>query len=334
MFPVRISLEQCTSEQVATFKANLVEGESAVDLTGGFGVDSFFLGKRFKRLDYVERNAELKTVVEENFGVLGGNVDTRFHVGDGVEWLANQNQVFDLIYLDPARRDDRGLKVSALEACEPDVIEHWSLLLERGREVMVKTSPGLDIERACKQITDVESVFVIAIGSDCKELVFRARKGVQGPALIRCIDLKEGGLESEFSYRLEEEKACEGSFGMPQRYLYEPNAALMKAGPFKLISKRTGCAALNPRSRLYTSNSLKADFPGRVFEILEDMPLSKKAAQKAFAAGKANVISRNCGLSAEELKRKLKLSDGGEEYAIGTRLANDARRVFRCRRLK
>ncbi len=334
IFPPSLSLEQCTSEKVAQFKARLVQGRRAVDLTGGFGVDSYFFSQRFTEVAYVERSEELKTIADANFNTLGADAVVSCFWGDGLEWLAAQDRDFDLIYLDPARRDDRGLKVSALEACEPDVVTHWPTLLSRSRQVMIKSSPGLDIERALEQISRVESVYVIATGHECKELLFMASKGSAEETAIHCVDLDANGDGGEFVFTLAEEKACAGKYSDPMRYLYEPNAALMKAGPFKLLSHRTGCPALHPRTRLYTSAELAGDFPGRIFEIHEDAPINRKGAKKVFPEGKANVISRNSGLSAEDLKRKLKLSDGGDIYAIGTRLANESRRVFRCSRLK
>lgn len=334
VFPSSLSLEQCTSEQVARFKSLLADGGSGIDITGGFGVDSFFLAQRLDRMTYVERNAELAAIAEANFKTFGaGDVVSSFS-GDGLAYLTNSHETHDLVYVDPARRDSRGLKVSALGACEPDIVANWEMLLAKGKQVLVKTSPGLDIEQALRELSHVAAVYVIATGSECRELLFQAHCDYEEETVIHCVDLDDDGPDATFSFLLSDEKQREVNCIDVGKYLYEPNAALMKAGPFKLIAARMNCPAVHPRSRFFSSNSLRREFPGRVFEILDAMPLSRKAAKRSFPEGKANVISRNCGLTADELRRKLKLADGGEIYAIGTRLANETRRVFRCRRLK
>ncbi|MDQ8203246.1 hypothetical protein [Pelagicoccus sp. SDUM812003] len=332
-FPPSLSLEQCSSEIAARYKASIVQaGKTACDLTGGFGVDARFLAERFERLDYFERDAELAELVRWNASVFGLESTLQVCPESGLERFRDPSVRYDLTYLDPARRDQRSLKVSALEDCEPNVLEYWSDLLARSGRVMIKASPGLDISRALEQLPSVCEVHVVAVQNDCKELLLIGEEGFSGDARIHCVNIGPSLEEIDtLSFTLAEEGALEGKFDRPERYLYEPNAAIMKAGAFKTLSERIGLAALNPRTRLYGSYELFRGFPGRVFEIIGRGSLEPKSAKALFPKRKANVISRNSGMSAEEMRKKLKLKDGGELFAIGAAVTGVGRELFACR---
>lgn len=340
VYPQSLSLEQCSSELAARYKASLVEaGAKGCDLTGGFGVDARFLAERFDRYNYIERNSELEAIVAWNFRVFGMDGRVTTTCADGTAFLAEcAENGYDFLFLDPARRDGRSLKVSALEECEPDVVGLWERLCTVSQMVMVKASPGLDISRALALLPGLNEVHVVAVGNECKELLLVARRGdenASGGVRIHCVNIGATMEEREtFSYGLEEERGLESSVGPARRYLYEPNAAVMKGGGFKSVSAQLGIPALNPRTRLYTSDTILEDFPGRVFEIVGRGSLNVKDARRLFPEGKANVISRNSGMSAEEMRKKLKLKDGGELFAVGAAVSGVGRALFACRMLK
>ncbi|MBK1877032.1 class I SAM-dependent methyltransferase [Pelagicoccus mobilis] len=332
VFPKSLPLEQCTSEQVARFRSSVLQGgKAAIDLTGGFGVDARFLAEKFESYTYCERDAELAEIAEENFTTFGLSGRVACKVGDGLELLRSAPPPFDLIFVDPARRDDRSYKVSALEACEPDIATHWDELLTGAKRVAVKTSPGLDVTSVLSELSSIEDLYVISVENDCKELFLVARKDFDGEARIHCVNLRKNGQVDQFDFALSEEKEEEGEFAPPGRFLCEPNASIMKAGGFKSVSKKWGLNALNPRTRLYGAEFIPEGFQGRVFEIMDQAPIGAKEAKRLFPKKKANVISRNSGMTAEELRKKIGLKEGGELFAIGAAVSGVGRRLYACK---
>lgn len=335
VFPKSLALEQCTSEAVARFRASLLGGGGAAfDLTGGYGVDARFLAETFERYWYCERDEALAEIAAENFKVFGLSDTVAVTRGDGMEALAGFDGALDLIFLDPARRDGRSLRVSALDRCEPNAREHWDRLLARASRVALKTSPGLDVSSALADLAAVEAVYVISVENDCKELLVVGREGFDGEARIHCVNIRKEGTFEELSFYLSEEKELEGDFAPPGRYLLEPNASIMKAGGFKAVSKKWNLRALNPRTRLYGCDQPPLDFQGRVFEIVGDVPIGGKDAKRLFPKRRANVISRNSGMTAEELRKKLGLKEGGELFAIGAAVSGVGRRLYACKLLR
>lgn len=332
VFPKSLALEQCTSEAVARYRSSLLEpGLVAFDLTGGYGVDARFLAERFERYLYHEIDQELAEIAAANFKVFGldGRVEARH--ADGLEALKAYRGALSLIVIDPARRDHRSYRVSALESCEPNVLGEWGMLLDRSERVAIKTSPGLDVSSVLSDLSAVESVHVISVDNDCKELFAVARKGFEGEARIHCANIRKDGSVDELSFALSEEKESEGEFAAPGKYLYEPNASIMKAGGFKTVSDKWGLKALNPRTRLYGSDDLIDGFHGKIFEILDDSAIGAKEAKGLFPKRKANVISRNSGMTAEELRQKLGLKEGGDLFAIGAAVSGVGRRLYSCK---
>ncbi|MDQ8185120.1 hypothetical protein [Pelagicoccus sp. SDUM812002] len=332
VFPKSLALEQCTSEAVARFRSTLLgTGKAAFDVTGGYGVDARFLAEKFEHYFYNERDAELAEISASNFEVfcLGDKVSV--NNGDGIEALRKHEGELDLIFVDPARRDDRSLRVSALEGCEPNILEVWDFLLSRSERVAVKTSPGLDVSSVLADLAGVEAVHVISIENDCKELFVIARKGFAGEARIHCVNIRKGGSVDQLDFCLSDEKEASGDFAAPGKYLLEPNASIMKAGGFKAVSKKWNLKALNPRTRLYGCDEPPTDFQGRVFEVVDDVPIGGKEIKKLFPKKKANVISRNSGMTAEELRKKLGLKEGGERFAIGAAVTGIGRRLYVCK---
>ena len=311
-YPVRLSCEQCSSEATARYKASLCQpaGRSLLDLTGGYGVDTYFLSEHFDHTDYVEQNAELCRIATHNFAAKPITI----HHSTAEDFLASAGQ-YDLIFLDPARRDSYGGKVFRLEDCTPNVVELLPALLTHGKRIMIKLSPMLDITQAVTTLSQVTwDIYVVAIKNEVKEVLLLSG----GSGRITAIDLSK--KEQAFTFTREEEINSEAINVRSTinseaiNYLYEPNAAILKAGAYKLVAQRFGLRKLDVNTHLYTSETLVPDFPGRVFKVL---PLSE-----GMGVGpQANVLVRNYPLTAEQLKKKLHLRDGGIAFVIGCRVA-------------
>ena len=308
-YPVRLSCEQCSSELTARYKASLVSGETMVDLTGGYGVDTYFLSEQFAHTDYVEQNAELCRIAAHNFA----DKPIAIHHTSAEEFLAAASE-YDLIFIDPARRDSHGGKVFRLEDCTPNVVDLLPTLLAHGKRVMIKLSPMLDLTQAVKELSAFStqwSVYVVAIKNEVKELLLLSG----GSGRITAIDLAK--KEQVFVFSKEEEQKAQSAIGhLPLEignFIYEPSAAILKAGAYKLVAERFGLHKLDINTHLYASDTLVPDFPGRIWKIAES--------QEPKAKRQANVLIRNYPLTPEQLKKKLHLRDGGTAFVIGCRIA-------------
>ena len=334
-YPQHLSMEQCSSEITARYKASLVEGDSFADLTGGFGVDCAFIASRFRQADYVERQETLCELAMHNFALLGLN-QIKVHSTDGIAYLQQMEPV-DCLYLDPARRDNHGGKTIAISDCEPDVSQLESLLLKKGKSVMLKLSPMLDIALAIQTLKHISQVHIVAVNNECKELIILLEEqGIKAEypkkeTLISCEQIVNNLLTKPFSFTLEEERnaSCEYADRLG-KYLYEPGAALLKAGPYRLLASRYGVKKLHPNSHLYTSDTL-VDFPGRSFQIEAVSGFGKKEL-KAFLQriGKANLTIRNFPSSVAELRKKLKVKEGGDIYLFATTLKEGEKVLIKC----
>jgi 16S rRNA G966 N2-methylase RsmD len=329
LFPVSLSLEQASSEETARFKSALVNGKIMIDLTGGFGVDTFFLSENFQKAVYCERNEELAEIVRHNFGLLEPG---KFDIvdGDSLVYFSNSDQIFDLTYVDPARRGDHNQKLYKLADCEPDIVGNWELLQSKSNAIMVKTSPMLDIKQAILEIPSIQKIYVISVKNEVKEVLLFWEKGEEpGERIIQAVDLQTDGAK-EFTFFNEEEESSESIFGEIGKYLIEPYASVLKAGAFRSFGKRFGLKKLHPNSHLYTCKELPKGIPGRVFEVIQEINHPKKELKQLFPTGKVNVITRNYALSADELKKKYKLKDGGKDFLIGTKVGEKFG-LFFCR---
>lgn len=329
IFPPSVSMEQCSSEVTASYKSSLVSGESLVDLTGGFGVDFSFLASRFSRAVYVERQEHLCHIAEHNFKELGlSHVQV---VNDDAEHYLATMPVFDLIYLDPARRDGAGNRVFRLDDCTPNVVQLLDLLLAKGRQVMIKLSPMLDVSQALRQLRGVSEVHIVSVAGECKELLLLLSAKHEGDVKIVCVN--DG---QTFTYRLGEPVVMpmQWSGELPadgDLYLYEPNASMMKAGCFGQLAQRYGLQAVAQQSHLFVAERPISDFQGRKFVVNDITTLnSKELKQKLAGITQANVAVRNFPLKAAELAKRLRLKDGGSVYIFGTRLANGKNVLLLC----
>ncbi|KAA6302029.1 MAG: hypothetical protein EZS26_001845 [Candidatus Ordinivivax streblomastigis] len=326
LYPQRLSLEQCSSETTARYKASILSGSSFVDLTGGFGVDTAFIAPHFSQVEYVEKQNELAEIAQHNFSALGlKHIQT--HSTDSISFLQNMHSC-DCIYLDPARRSHSGEKVLLIEDCEPDVLEIQDVLLQKAERILVKLSPMLDIQAALKQLKNVSEIHVVSVGNECKELLFLMEKAVRLHPKISCVNFQKQATQCDIFDFSEEKKLSIDYHASIQNYLYEPNASLLKAGFYKSIALRYAVDKLHTDSHLYTSNRLIADFPGRIFQV-ESIALFHKKELKSFLQGitQANISVRNFPLSVAELRKQLKLKEGGDVYLFATTLA-DGKRVI------
>ena len=401
IFPKKLSLEQCSSELTAKYKALLLstnqhestrkisdnscilvdekvstnqhestrminadscelvdEKKILVDLTGGMGVDTSFLSDNFDKTYYVEMQEELCDIARHNFKILNKNIEV---VNDNAEHFLTTCDEVDCIYLDPARRDEYGRKMVSLHDCSPDVAELQDVLFEKAKAVMVKLSPMLDIDIVKKELKNIKEIHIVAVRNECKEILVilgqqTTDNGQQTHGLrLIATDLRENW---NFSFTEDEEQNAEWTLAdKVGRYLYEPGAAFMKAGCFKLLSQKYNLDKLHRNSHLYTSDVLVPDFPGRIFEVINVVPFDKKAKKeitsrcqqttdngqqtleessklKAQSSRlKASVATRNFPLSAEELKKNLGLQDGNDFYIFGTTMKGEKKVVVLAKKV-
>ncbi|MBP5326340.1 MAG: class I SAM-dependent methyltransferase [Bacteroidales bacterium] len=324
LYPPRLNREQSSSEDAAVHKAEVFQNLfgngrrlNIADLTGGMGIDSIAFAKTLDSdVDYVECDAGLCQRMEHNTNALGlSNVTV--HCGDGIEWLRDSGQRYDIIYVDPARRDTHGKKVAAFEDCTPNILEHRELLAERCDFLVVKASPMMDIDKGIEQLVNVGDVYVVAVKNECKELVFVCGHSDDEPR-IHCHHMHHDVVDDLVFTRQEETQAKVAYAADVKKYLYEPNAALMKAGPFKLLSQREGVEKLARNTHLYTSDSLLQNFPGRTFGVIVETCLNSKEVKRLIPDGKAHVVTRNYPVAAADLQRQLRLKEGGDLFVIAT----------------
>lgn len=298
----------------------LVARSSMVDLTGGFGVDFSYLARGFSQATYVERQRHLCDLAEHNMAALGLD-QARIVCGDGVEYLRQMDPV-DFIYLDPARRDEHGSRTYAIEDCTPNVFELRDLLLAKSQYTLVKLSPMLDWRKAVADFDGtVREVHIVATGNECKELLLVLGQQVhEEPSAPRVFCVND-------NQRIDYDSAAYtqglriGGKPLPEakNYLYEPNASIMKAGCFDLVEERFGVTQVGPSSHLFVSATPVADFPGRGFAIEAIGGMNKKDIKRLLNGTKqANIAVRNFPLTAPQLRKKLKLADGGPVYLFGT----------------
>jgi predicted O-methyltransferase YrrM len=323
IYPPSLNLEQSSSQKTALFKNSLLENiehkNTCVDLTGGLGIDAFFFSRRFQQVQYVEPNENLLRMAQHNHKQLGaGNIV--HHKGTAEQFLnealSNQTKL-DVAFIDPSRRNKINKRVFSLTECEPDVTTLQDAIFRITDVLMIKTSPLLDLHRGLAELKFVQKMIVVAVENEVREVLFLCVKNFDGEPLIQATNLSKNEKEESLSFSFSDERAATSTFSAAQKFLYEPNAAILKAGAFKTISQKFQLAKLHPSTHLYTSSTFIENFPGRVFEILESLKASPKSVATQFPDGKANITTRNYPLSVEELKKKTGLKDGGKNYLIG-----------------
>ncbi|WP_340152870.1 hypothetical protein [uncultured Marivirga sp.] len=332
-FPPKLSLEQCSSEATAKFKSHLVSGSSFADLTGGFGIDTYYLSQKFAERHYVEQQQNLCELADYNFHELGTNIS--IHNTSSEEFLSSISHHLDWIYLDPARRGDRNQKVFLWEDCSPNLVELLPLLFEKSENILVKAAPMQDISRATAELGNkVKEVYIIEWQNEVKELLYLlSKESIEYPK-IHAVQISAVG-QPIFAFTGDKLKETENkiSFELPEQYLYEPSPAIMKAGLFRQLAARYEISKLHPNTQLFTSDILVEDFPGRVFKILHSIPVQKKELKKVLPDLKANLSTRNFPMPIAQLKKKLGLKDGGDSYIFATTLKDEGKGLLVCDKL-
>ena len=333
VYPPHLSMEQCSSEQTARYKA-LIAGKGAliVDLTAGFGVDMAFMSQGFQKAIYVERQAPLCAISSENYKLLGLN-HIEVICADGIDYL-HQLEHADLIFLDPARRDNHGARTYGIADCTPNVLELRDELLKKADCVMLKLSPMLDWRKAVEDLGHVNEVHIVSVDNECKELLLILSKEKK-PIKLFCVN-NDQVFEGDQGDWLNERSIAEIRVPVPmssQAYLFEPNASIMKAGCFTLLEQRFNVSQLDKNSHLFVSDKDCSDFPGRRFTIEKTTSMNKRELRTALAGiDRANITVRNFPLSVAELRKRLKLKDGGNLYLFATTLADGQHQLFLCRK--
>lgn len=328
LYPQKLSLEQCSSEKTARYKASLLKGNTLADLSGGFGVDTMAFAQTFKQCFYVEPQAELCDLARHNFDLLGlGNIEI---AQDTLEDFVQRMPAVDAIYVDPSRRDINGQRVVGLEQCSPDLTQCYKQLLDKAPNLMVKASPMVDIKRTLAQFPEICELHVVAVDGECRELLFIFQQQPSETVNCHAVNLLSDGQQS-LDFSIEDELQTELLLANEvQRFLYEPNAAILKTGAFKTVAQRFAIAQLHTHTHLYTSDKYVPNFPGRTFEVDAVFQYDKVGIKQLTALRKANVAVRNFPLSADELRRQLKLLDGGAVYIFGATLGNSRKVVVQC----
>ena len=346
LFPKHLSIEQCSSELTAKYKASIISGGDVfVDLTGGLGIDSYFLSEKFKTSYYVENQKELCDMAEHNFGVLGRKITV---INSDAESFISKNHNFDLIFIDPARRDIYNRKMVSLHDCSPDVIELQRNLSKTPVEtrfiasqcitsMLIKASPMLDISLITSELQNISEIHIVSVKNECKEILIKIEPGFEGETRFICVNLRQDLQDlQDFSFVESEEKSATSSFSSSvKKYLFEPNASIMKSGAFKLISQRFSIEKLHVNSHLYTSDNLVSDFPGRIFEVVGFAPFNKKIKKELLNdITEASVATRNFPLSANELRKTLNLKESDKNFVFGTTLMGEKKVVILAKKHK
>ena len=329
IYPEKISIEQTSSEKTAQYKAELVSGDTLIDLTGGFGIDDYFFSKRVKNIFHCEINPELSAISKHNFEKLGTK-NINCISGDSLEVLENSTQKYDWIYIDPSRRSSVKGKVFLLADCLPNVPELLNFYFEKSDKILIKVAPILDITSALKELQFVKSIHIVSVENEVKELLFELEKNYNDKIEVKTIDF--GKIVTKFDAFLSEESP-NLHFDLPKKYFYEPNSAVMKSGNFDLISSRFKISKLHSNSHIYTSDEL-IDFPGRTFEILENFIYNKENLKLKLQNKKCNITTRNFPETVENIRKKWKIKDGGIVYCFLTTDVNNQKIVLLCTKIQ
>ena len=327
LYPPHLNMEQCSSEQTARYKARLAgSGDMYVDLTGGLGVDFYWMSQGFKQRYYVERNAELCELVEHNFRTLGHNCSVC--CCDTATYLPTVPHA-DVVFLDPARRNEHGGRTYDIKDCTPNILELLPLLMEKADKVILKLSPMLDWRKAVDDLQYVREVHIVSVDNECKELLLVLEQA-ERPLRLVCVNNNQIFEVSSHPSPL----TSHPSPLTPEQFLYEPNASIMKAGCFDALAQQYPVCQVSANSHLFLSSVEIEDFPGRSFQICAISSTNKQTLKETLAGvSRANITVRNFPMSVEQLRKKLHLKDGGDTYIFATTKADGAHCLYICRKI-
>jgi 16S rRNA G966 N2-methylase RsmD len=327
-FPAKISIEQTSSKITAQYKASLFSGVNFIDLTAGFGVDTYYFSKAFKSGIHCEINKELSEIVMYNYEVLGVNNVAVLAV-NGLDYLKQSDKNFDLIYIDPSRRNKTKGKVFLLEDYEPNIVKNINLLVEKSNAILIKVSPLLDLTNLINSLQFVAEIHCVAVQNEMKELLIVIRKNHNQKIQIKTINFLKNSTQN---FNFEWQKHYDFEYSLPKKYLYEPNSAIMKSGAFETVANKYNLGKLHKHTHLYTNDSLIA-FAGRFFEIKAILSPNKKEIKKHLATIKANITTRNYPDTVAEIRKKFQLKDGGDDYLFFCTNLNDKKIVLHCKKV-
>ena len=328
IYPEKISIEQTSSETTAKYKASLVSGENLIDCTGGFGIDDFYFSKQFKSVIHCELNADLSKIVKHNFEVFKAT-NIECYQGDSKQILEQLNQKFDCIYIDPSRRNDAKGKVFMLADCLPNVVDLQDFYYQFTDIILIKTAPILDLHAGLLELKNVAEIHIVAVDNEVKELLWKIEKNFNDSPEIIAVNIEK---EKQTITKIESSKSYSARYNLPKKYLYEPNASLMKSGGFEAVSELFAVRKLHQHSHLYTSDEI-IDFPGRKFQIDAIVPFQKNEISQHIQGKKMNVSTRNFPIKPEEIKKKYKITDGGTIFAFFTTNINNEKIILLCTKL-
>lgn len=323
LYPTKLSIEQCSSEILAKHKSKAINGKKIIDLTGGFGVDTYYFAQTFEKVIHAEINTDLCQIVAHNAKQLNlKNLEVKS--GDGREILTQINQQFDWIYIDPARRDQQQKKVFRLSDCTPNVVDLLDDYFAFSDKILIKTAPLLDISQGLKDLPFVEKIEIVSLQNEVRELLWYINKNNTQKPKIVATDYSTDEKSIQLSLPIDDDTTTK--YSNPLQFLYEPSPALMKSGNFNYISRYFDVEKLDQNAHLYTSTTLK-DFWGRRFKVLETLPFSKKT-MKNWTNQKANISCRNFPMKPEEIKKKFKIKDGGDQYLFFSTTDNGNKKLI------
>lgn len=328
-YPVKESLEQASSEILARYKSKMVEGKSFVDLTGGMGVDTYLIGQKFESCTYIEPKEELYTLTSKNFETLGFSKCLTYNMTCEL-FLKTNTRVYDWAYIDPSRRIGGNRKIS-IHNYEPNLVEINAKIHDKANNLLVKLSPMQDVTECIDVLNNVYKIWIISVQNEVKELLLQLKENIASSPEIIAVDLKNEHI-LEFSYSFEN-RNCHVATVKPKRYLYQPGAALVKSELHNRYALKKGLEKLHSNTHLFTSEELHNEFFGRTFEIIKIISLNKNEIRNALPHMKANIITKNFPLSPQEIIRKFKLKEGGEDYLIAFTGDNDKKIVAVCKRV-
>lgn len=342
VYPPHLNMEQCSSERTARYKAKIGGGgDTFVDLTGGFGVDFYWLSQGFQRRIYVEQNEALCTLAEHNYRQLGHACSVNCSTASAfLQTFTHAN----LIFLDPARRNEHGGRTYSIQDCTPNVMELLPLLLQKSDRILLKLSPMLDWRKAVDDLGSVSEVHIVSVDNECKELLLVLTKEPAQPLRVLCVNddstfvyvpdkvTTHSQVENNSPLLLEQSPCTTAS--APQLYLYEPNASIMKAGCFDALAEHYAVRQVSPNSHLFLSADEIGDFPGRGFQVVAVSSMNKAELRTTLSTlERANISVRNFPLTADQLRKKLKLKDGGSDYIFATTASDGRHKLFICRKI-
>ena len=334
IYPEHISLEQCSSEKTAEYKASLCKGGELVDLTGGLGVDFSFMSSRFAKATYVENQEALVVLAKSNFESL--DLKNTNIINDNAEHYLMQMDAVNTIYIDPSRRSRSGSKTVLIEDCSPNLIELEQTLNDKCSQLIIKLSPMLDITQALNKLTIITDVHIVSCNNECKELLLvKNNDNRDADVLFYCVNILNNGTSEKYSFVRSKEEYAQVIYGdRLKKYLYEPNASVMKSGAYKCISEDFRVDKLHVNSHLYTSDEIIENFPGRKFIVKDVIPFGKKEMKDALHnIDKANITVRNFPLSVEEIRKRTGLKDGGDNYIFATTISDSKKVLILCSKI-